>query len=559
MNTFRSVGIFSLLWFCHIVNAQVTYPSWGTGGCSGNVSGRPFACSARGPSAIGWCEAINVSGEFSLYDVSEGQGWVICDYIRSAGGRPYGIRQFGSRTVNHLIGCPRGGKYSAESKQCVSEKEPDEECTGNPIDVLSGAKIQSEKIVTVSVPGGLITLSKYYRSFPWLKDESEVLSSAGSVHTWTFSFTDRIEVSQHTVNIGYGPEIYYHLHWTRPDGERKTFSGTSPDALVSQDPSVLAATPNTPGSHQSGYLIKDRNGDEYKFNGSGYLIGYKKFDSFEIEFQIVSTYTRKAIINGVEFFAIKRGFKLETTELSFPSGDKYVYSYDSGLNLLTETYPDQTTKTYHYEDINFPRLLTGITDNKGIRYATWSYDSAGRAILSKHAGDVDMVSLDYTHYDDAQDPRVKETNPLGKETTYHLEYISDSKKIVNVEGHQSTNCLASSSYKTYYTTGLVQTETDRSGNVTYYEYDASNRLYLKAKGYQWSGSPMSGVVTNVLAYLTAPSNANELNTTKYCWNDAGGLEREVNARSVEIYSYLNGNLQSKTLQPRSTLNENCIP
>ena len=44
------------------------------------------------------------------------------------------------------------------------------------------------------------------------------------------------------------------------------------------------------------------------------------------------------------------------------------------------TTPARTSQqTYLYENASYPSALTGITDENGNRYATWSYDGNGRA------------------------------------------------------------------------------------------------------------------------------------------------------------------------------------
>ncbi len=70
----------------------------------------------------------------------------------------------------------------------------------------------------------------------------------------------------------------------------------------------------------------------------------------------------------------------------------YRYAYDANDNLISVAYPDDTVddtdnpkKLYHYEDLDFPNHLTGITDENGDRYATFSYADDGRAISTEHA------------------------------------------------------------------------------------------------------------------------------------------------------------------------------
>ncbi|WP_160280168.1 RHS repeat domain-containing protein, partial [Cellvibrio mixtus] len=64
------------------------------------------------------------------------------------------------------------------------------------------------------------------------------------------------------------------------------------------------------------------------------------------------------------------------------------YTYN-GQGLISKVIrPDNSERIYHYEDSRFPSFLTGITDERGKRYATWAYDAQGRAISSEHAGGV---------------------------------------------------------------------------------------------------------------------------------------------------------------------------
>ena len=59
--------------------------------------------------------------------------------------------------------------------------------------------------------------------------------------------------------------------------------------------------------------------------------------------------------------------------------------------------PDTANRQYHYEDTNDVQLLTGITDETGQRYASWTYDAEGRANFSAHgpAKDIDLVTVIY--------------------------------------------------------------------------------------------------------------------------------------------------------------------
>jgi YD repeat-containing protein len=89
--------------------------------------------------------------------------------------------------------------------------------------------------------------------------------------------------------------------------------------------------------------------------------------------------------------------------LTDPAGGVYTYGYDTSNNLVSVTYPDATpgdmtdnpTRLYHYEDTRFPNNLTGITDENGDRFATYTYDDLGRAVSSEHAGGAEKTTLTY--------------------------------------------------------------------------------------------------------------------------------------------------------------------
>ena len=130
----------------------------------------------------------------------------------------------------------------------------------------------------------------------------------------------------------------------------------------------------------------------------------------------------------------------------------------------------QTTRTirgrpYHYEDTRFPYALTGITDENGNRFATWTYDQYFRATLSKHGtGDADKVTI---AYDDVNNITTI-TNALTKDTKYHFGTITGVSKLIQVEGVASTHCVATNSTYAYDTNGFVNQIVDREGNKTTY-------------------------------------------------------------------------------------------
>jgi YD repeat-containing protein len=153
--------------------------------------------------------------------------------------------------------------------------------------------------------------------------------------------------------------------------------------------------------------------------------------------------------------------------------------YASGSNIVE--------RLYHYESALNTTLLTGITDERGVRYATWTYDSQGRAISSEHTDGADKVLVSYN-----ADGSSTVTNELGKKATYRFQAIDGIKRITAIEGSPSPNCPNSNSTFTYDTRGLLKTKTDNKGHLTTYSY---NTRGLEVSRTEASGTAQARTIT----------------------------------------------------------------
>ena len=77
------------------------------------------------------------------------------------------------------------------------------------------------------------------------------------------------------------------------------------------------------------------------------------------------------------------------TTVTDPAGNPITYAYatltDGTSNLVSVTYPDNRIRSYLYNEAglslgNVPHALTGIQDENGARYMSYSYDAFGRAV-----------------------------------------------------------------------------------------------------------------------------------------------------------------------------------
>ena len=206
-----------------------------------------------------------------------------------------------------------------------------------------------------------------------------------------------------------------------------------------------------------------------------------------------------------------------------PDNQTYVYGYDSNGRLMSVSYPNSGgVRAYHYEDANFPNVLTGITDANGDRFATWAYDTSGRAISSEHKSGAEKVSIDYTYIDSSSDSRVITTNVLGKQTTYHFDTIYGVHKVVQVEGHPSTNCAAANKNYSYDTNGFLASKTDWKGNTTTYVRNTKGQELSRTEAF---GTPEARTITtewhatfNLRTKVTEPDRE-----TTYIYDTDGNL------------------------------------
>jgi YD repeat-containing protein len=167
-------------------------------------------------------------------------------------------------------------------------------------------------------------------------------------------------------------------------------------------------------------------------------------------------------------------------------GNVVSYAYDTNNNLVTVTYPSgapgsglTATKTYLYNEqtytanTNLPNALTGILDENGIRFATYQYDSQGRAISTEHAGGVEKYQLNYV----SPYAQTIVTDPLGTARTYNFQTILGVVKTTGVS-EPCPSCGGSSSQATTCdANGNVASKTDFNGNRTNYVFDLTRNEF----------------------------------------------------------------------------------
>ncbi len=232
-----------------------------------------------------------------------------------------------------------------------------------------------------------------------------------------------------------------------------------------------------------------------------------------------------------------------------PAGGVIAYGYDAQSNLVSVQYPDGRGKSYLYENPGFPHALTGIVDENGDRYATYRYDSQGRADDEDHGGTVDHYNLAYTTDANGSPLSTVVTDPLGTQRTYNFTTILGVVKSTGVSQPGGSGCGAASSAIAYDANGNVKSRADFNGHQTCYAYDLTRNLETARVEGLASGSACPA---NLAAYTPAANSAERKILTE--WHPSFRLPTKVTEAGRETSTVYDshGNVTTRTVKDLAT-------
>ena len=334
---------------------------------------------------------------------------------------------------------------------------------------------------------------------------------------------------------------------TREDGRVDTFtqSGSSyiPDADVT---SVLTAVYS--GMTQIGWqLVRDDDSTE-AYNMSGQLTSV----TTRAGLVTTLTYTGGNLTTVTGPFAQTLTFTYDTSNrvltMTVPDTGVFHYAYNNVNNLLSVEYPDGKTHLYLYEVRLYPNLLTGIVDELGNMYASWTYDSTGRALTSQRSGGVDLTTVSYG----SGGTSATATDANSNAHTYALISLFNVVKPSGMTGDPYPP--AGGSAFTYDSNGFVSSVTDFNGNVTNYVHNSLGEETSRTEAY---GTALARTITTTWhATFHLPLTITEPLRTKTFTYDANGnmLTRSITDGTytrVWTYTY-NANAQVLTAEDPDT-------
>jgi YD repeat-containing protein len=188
-----------------------------------------------------------------------------------------------------------------------------------------------------------------------------------------------------------------------------------------------------------------------------------------------------------------------------PAGGEYDYTYGPNGTLASVTFPpDQfevrRTKAYHYEDTRDLSRLTGVTDENGWRFATYTYNIDGRVSQTKwhaYAGqEVNQTSFAYATGSTGV------TDPLGTLRTYNYGNVLTYDRTTGIsQPCAPVGCTGTQTeQRGYDANGNLTSVIDRNGVLTCYAFDLVRNLETaRIEGLPGSANCATALIASSLA------------------------------------------------------------
>jgi YD repeat-containing protein len=453
----------------------------------------------------------------------------VCNAATIAAGNDPGYVDIDHERVDYGIcySCPAGTKRNAAGNGCTRYVDryfdkPNDICSnpgfGNPIYPLTGVKRQD---VDVGVRIGDQALTLTY-------DTRSKIPGAADLSLWNIparaSFGPLWQSSLHksmVLQSSAGPGSAYSSVVAQRGGALSTAGVAGFDSCSSGGGSSSAYIPTTERTQRitysgsAGRLVDGKALSEENYDASGAVQSVVSARGVKLTYTYSAASTPASIApsaglliqisdpfgRSIQFTyeqAADTSLPPRILTITDPNGKTIRASYDTLGNLRSLQWPDGAVRTFLYERTDLPWALTGMQDENQQRYATYSYDNAGRANSTELANGVDKYTVSYSNSSSAPSWSVTETvvnnnlicrehrwvAPSGTSVTGPTGYANGmSASIINGMVGLSTQsqppgacCAASTAAQDYDANGNVSRYDDFNGNRSCYAYDLSRNL-----------------------------------------------------------------------------------
>jgi RHS repeat-associated protein len=375
-------------------------------------------------------------------------------------------------------GCTCGGTSGPTASTNTTTTSPQGSSASpqaaDPVNLATGNMFKEITDYTTAGPNPL-SFIRYYNS---LGNGPGLSSLAGSPGTnWRTNYDRYLQIEATTIIA------------ERPDGQQVDFSLSGSTWVPDSDVDMTLTQSGTT------YTLTDQNDNVEVYNiASTYfgttLVHYGQLASITAR----NGYTQTLTYSSNQLQSVTDSYG---RSLSFTYTAAYVFAANgflaSGSGLLhTVTTPDGlvltftqtavtggnqltsvsyntspvTSQTYLYGDSSYPFALTGIDDENGNQYATWTYDAYGNAITSQNGTGGSVSDLTTMTYNSNGTTTV--TNALGVADTYTFSNTHNLLRVTGISRAATSTTATATRTFGYDTNGFMNSETDWNGNETTY-------------------------------------------------------------------------------------------
>ncbi|MDR0771242.1 MAG: hypothetical protein LBE75_08645 [Burkholderiales bacterium] len=350
---------------------------------------------------------------------------------------------------------------------------------GNPINTALVNKVQREEDLPI-LPGGL-QFVRHFNSSPLLPFSSEF--SKGTWDYWRHTYMRRIVELDNTTNI-------LGVVW-RENGQMDYY-GLDGKAVAN-----LNGGTSTLQRTGSGWTLTQSNGDKEYYDDDGRLLSLVTLSGAmqTLTYSDQSTPTNIApepglLITVTDWLGNQLHFGYDDARLIWmvdPAGNVFEYLYndkdedDRAGPLAQVVYPDQTTRSYLYDDTRWKYALTGVADSEGNRLTTYTYDSNGNAVSTEQVGGMERYSITSFINNYTLSRSTTATNALGGRVVKEYSPKGGVYKPSSILYYpcSGSGCFPTAEYFTYDTSGNLSEHRTAINTYSQYTYDLPRNLETK--------------------------------------------------------------------------------
>jgi RHS repeat-associated protein len=450
----------------------------------------------------------------------------------------------------------------------LPDRQPAPEfCTNNPVAITSGSKFHSD--TDYSGTSGL-SFTRRYRSelgnFSSIATSSLVdYSTQNSTSASCFQGRYVSKLSPSGMPLEYTPYCFPYsgngtqeYQFYKPDGLVTKFTGspTSPSKPANLNESAVQLT-DAQGIKTWKVTRED---DAIEIYSAGGLLQRKTTRSGQLTTFTYSDASTSASIAPRPNLMLSQtdpfGHTLQwrynaaglLSQMIDPANGVYDYTYDANFNMSSVTYPAppsglRKTKIYHYEDTTNKKLLTGITDENGKRYATYTYNAQGQVTETKHfaAPGVEVNKHLLSYPNTAQTTVI---DPLNTSRTYTYTNILNYDAVTGIS-QPCASCGGSNAQNmTYDANRNVASRTDFQNNHTNYTYDLTRNLELT----RTEGLTAAGAATSATRKTLTTWHPTFRISTSIIEKSVSLTNVETNLRETTFTHDANGNVLTRSVK-----------